>query len=126
MNNNTYWYEFRQNNSGGDFIVDDKVCHFLYIEADNFGKAVSIAESLGCYWNGVEKGIDCPCCGSRWSKWDNQPIDFDDNNSKSIEEYAQKMSSEYGWTYPDARIYYKNGDVKEIFSNMVSKPYIFD
>ena len=126
MNNNTYWYKFRQNNSGGNFIVDDKVCHFLYIETNNFSKAVSIAENLGCYWNGVEKGIDCPCCGDRWSKWDNQPIDFDDNNSKSIEEYAQKMSNKYGWTYPDARIYYKNGDVKEIFSNMVSKPYIFD
>ena len=126
MNNNTYWYEFKQNNSGGSFVVDDKVCHRIYIEAEDFREAVIIAESLGCYWNGVEKGIDCPCCGSRWSKWDNQPIDFDDNNSKSIAEYAQKMTNEYGWTYPDERIYYKNGDVKEIFSNMVSKPYIFD
>ena len=126
MNNSTYWYEFTQNNSGGSFVVDDKVCHRIYIEADNFGKAVSIAESLGCYWNGVEKGIDCPCCGDRWSKWNNHPISFEKNNSKSIEEYAQKMSNKYGWTYPDARIYYKNGDVKEIFSNMVSKSYIFD
>lgn len=126
MNNSTYWYEFKQNNSGGNFVVDDKVCHRIYIEAEDFREAVIIAESLGCYWNGVKKGIDCPCCGDRWSKWDNQPIDFDDNNSKSIEEYAQKMSNEYGWTYPDARIYYKNGDSKEIFSNMVSKPYIFD
>jgi hypothetical protein len=36
---------------------------------------------------------------------------------KSIEEYAQYLADEYGWTTPDIRIYYKNGDVKEIFSN---------
>ena len=49
MNNSTYWYEFTQNNSGGSFVVDDKVCHRIYIEAENFKEAVAIAESLGCY-----------------------------------------------------------------------------
>ena len=56
MNNSTYWYEFTQNNSGGDFVVDDKVCHRIYIEAGDFREAVIIAERLGCYWNGVKKG----------------------------------------------------------------------
>lgn len=36
---------------------------------------------------------------------------------KDIEEYAHYLSDEYGWTSPDARIYYKNGVVKEIFSS---------
>ena len=35
---------------------------------------------------------------------------------KNIEEYAQFMADSYGWTIPDARIYYKDGTVKEIFS----------
>ena len=43
MNNNTYWYEFNQNNSGGSFVVDDKVCHRIYIEAEDFREAVIIA-----------------------------------------------------------------------------------
>ena len=164
MNNSTYWYEFTQNNSGGSFVVDDKVCHRIYIEAEDFREAVIIAESLGCYWNGVEKGIDCPCCGDRWSKWDKAPIDLEEYNTKginvevydgiysdtkakwneryghyeiiecpkfvndygrtykgrikikNIEEYAQFMADSYSWTIPDARIYYKDGTVKEIFS----------
>ena len=34
---------------------------------------------------------------------------------KNIEEYAQFMADSYGWTAPDARIYYRDGTVKEIF-----------
>ena len=57
------WYCFKQNNSGGIFDVDDKVCHNLFIEAESFNNAVTKAEELGCYWDGVSKGMDCPCCG---------------------------------------------------------------
>jgi hypothetical protein len=35
----------------------------------------------------------------------------------SIEEYAQVMADLYGWTKPDIRIFYKNGEVKEIFKD---------
>lgn len=31
------FYLFSQNNSGGSFIVNDKVCHRLFIEADDGG-----------------------------------------------------------------------------------------
>ena len=34
----------------------------------------------------------------------------------NIEEYAQYLADEYGRTVPDVRIYYHNGDVKEIFN----------
>lgn len=43
------WYCFDQNNSGGYFDVDDKVCHRLFIEAESFDDAVEKAEELGCY-----------------------------------------------------------------------------
>ena len=35
---------------------------------------------------------------------------------KDIEEYAQYLADEYGWTVPDIRIYYKNGKVKDVYS----------
>ena len=158
------WYCFDQNNSGGSFDVDDKVCHRLFIEAESFYDAVKKAEELGCYWDGVSKGIDCPCCGDRWSRWNDRPVDIEKHNNKgykvgvfdgiyakaetkwdekyskyevieeptwqeqygireyigrirlhNIEEYAQFMAEKYGWTTPDARIYYYDGNVKEIF-----------
>jgi len=160
------WFEFKQNNSGGRFIVNDKVCNKLLIEAVSFNEAVRKAEELGCYWDGVSKGIDCSCCGDRWSKYDNKPVNIEKYKTEgygvsiygsilsdhktewnrkygkyetiknptfrkgystnavvysgsikfnNIEEYAQFMADEYGWTVPDIRIYYHNGSVKEIF-----------
>lgn len=152
------FYQFDQNNSGGRFVTDDKLCHRLFIEADTLSEALEKAEELGCYWNGVADGIDCSCCGDRWyepcsetkvptsykvggygyesrEKWMQKygkytvkeyprsvsgmfgsyyegKISFN-----SIEEYAQFLADEYGWTIPDIRFFYKNGDVKEIFSN---------
>ena len=152
------FYEIRQNNSGGYFNVDDKVCHRLFIEADGLREAIGKAEDLGCYWDGVAAGIDCSCCGDRWSEpWNTDGESFPKDykvtefgslskwykkcekyeiieephlNTDSmfklyegkirfnnIEEYAQYLADNYGWTTPDARIYYKNGEVKEIFKN---------
>ena len=34
---------------------------------------------------------------------------------QTIEEYAQIMANNYGWLKPDCRIFYKNGEIKEIF-----------
>ena len=165
----TKFYEISQNNSGGSFVVDDKLCHRLIIEAYSSDEANEIAESLGCYWDGVESGDDCPCCGDRWygsheiniqdqnkkwngfevSKWIKSEDDVDqvikemislypgatwlselkvdgDSFSKkisgrvklnNIEQYAQLMANQYGWTTPDYRIFYKDGTVKEIFLN---------
>lgn len=155
------FYLFKQNNSYGYFDVDDKVCHRLVIEAENEHDATLKAEELGCYWDGVVNGIDCPCCGDRWSgidylpdihrvrvyvydgykrdtvrEWDKKyrrygvveepkwidiwgvrkysgAVDFG-----GIEEYMQYLANEYGWTNPDARIYYSNGNVKEIFTKV--------
>lgn len=158
------FYEFNQNNSGGVFEVDDKVCHRLFIEANNVYEAINKAEELGVYFNGVSKGLDCSCCGDRWdepwgsvelNKWQQEgysvyTYDHYENPEKlweqkygkfkivespkweqkysikkyigkisfrDIEEYAQFLADEYGWTKPDARIFYKNGNIKEIFNN---------
>jgi hypothetical protein len=167
----TQFYEISQNNTGGSFITDDKLCHRLFIEAESSDEAVSIAEDLGCYWDGCDTGNDCPCCGDRWYRpWSSDGIDLEEMNTKwngyevnewvkesgretiiedfkskydgmtwlveptienkyssdrvsgrvrldNIEQYAQIVANLYGWTTPDARIFYKNGDVKEIFMN---------
>ena len=39
----------------------------------------------------------------------------------SIEQYATYIAEEYGWTSPDVRIFYKNGEVKEFESSEVKK-----
>ena len=33
----------------------------------------------------------------------------------NIESYAQYLADTYGWTSPDARIFYKDGTIKEVF-----------
>jgi hypothetical protein len=60
------FYVFNQNNSGGSFESNDKLCHRVIIEADNVDDAVRIAENMGIYFNGCDEGMDCPCCGDRW------------------------------------------------------------
>ena len=160
---NIMFYQFDQNNSYGRFDVDENVCHRLFIEADSLEEATDKAETLGCYWDGVENGIDCPCCGDRWYFGDEVDLEKYEINGytvtiydgiyedtvdkwyeaygkykvieepkfvkgyfdmkyegkitfKDIEEYAQFLANEYGWTTPDARIFYKDGTVKEIFT----------
>ena len=112
------WFLITQNNSGGSFRTTDKLCHRLYIEADNTDDAKAIAEDLGCYWNGCEAGIDCECCGDRWHEpWDEIefPVKYGDYVFDTIEDYAQHLYSTFmRWTQPDGRIFYSNGEVKEI------------
>lgn len=62
------FFEFTQNNSGGSFTVNEKLCHRLFIEAPTPNVANGIAEDLGIYFDGCDEGSDCPCCGDRWYK----------------------------------------------------------
>lgn len=63
-------YQFKQNNSGGHFIINDEVCPNVYITAKNSKEANEKAESIGIYFDGVIEGVDCPCCGDRWHRVD--------------------------------------------------------
>lgn len=62
------FYQFRQNNSGGSFDYDDRsgLSVNVYIEAGTADEANSRAEDLGIYFDGVDNGSDCSCCGDRW------------------------------------------------------------
>lgn len=85
----TKFYRFRQNNSGGSFDVDDErgIGVYVWVEACDIVHARSRAEGIGIYFDGVADGVDCECCGDRWSApWDdegmpsckiNEEYDFD-------------------------------------------------
>jgi hypothetical protein len=64
------FYTFDQNNSGGSFVHDPVagIGYRVIIEAASCDDAVNKAESIGLYWDGVEDGRDCSCCGDRWHK----------------------------------------------------------
>lgn len=117
----TKFYEFNQNNSGGSFDVDNDVCHRLFIEATNAEQANRIAQDLGVYFDGCDSGMDCDCCGDRWYEADEyNAIDLKEMSESykteltTIEDYAQLLADKYGWTTPDARVFYLSGQRTEI------------
>lgn len=79
------FYLYHQNNSGGDFLVNISVDISVIIEANNIYSANKIAKKHGIYFNGVERGIDCPCCGDRW---DDSPMVYDTLNEAIEDTYT--------------------------------------
>lgn len=117
-------FMFQQNNSGGIFEVNDKICHILYIEAHSYEEAREKATNMGVYFDGCDIGLDCSCCGDRWSDYADE-IDLTklsntyNRKFEKISDYAQYISDKYSWTTPDARIFYYDGTVTEIFTNKI-------
>ena len=66
MTDQAKYYHFRQNNSGGSFVINDRVAHHMVIQAYSAEDANSRALGLGIYFDGCETGEDCECCGDRW------------------------------------------------------------
>lgn len=102
------FYEFDQNNSGGRFIVNDKVTVSVFIEADSPEEANQKAQDIGIYFFGTDSGKDCECCGDRWRYARDYVNEIDYDNLK-------KYSSQ--WVEADqpyAIIYYKNGEVTKL------------
>lgn len=64
------FYQYRQNNSGGTFDVDEQsgISVVVIIEAVNAEGADQVAEYVGLYFDGSFTGHDCSCCGDRWAR----------------------------------------------------------
>lgn len=93
------FFEFSQNNTGGSFDVDDKLTHRVLIEADTAEEATAKAEELGMYWDGVENGMDCECCGDRWYRpWSDDgkvfPYRYGSMTRPEAESVAEKYNAE--------------------------------
>lgn len=107
------YFIFFQNNSGGSFNscrLDSDLSFINFIEAASPEDADERAMELGCYFDGVNDGRDCPCCGDRWSRADDE-IDL---GSKSIEEYATEMNKDFSWDNMPVKIFKMNGEIKII------------
>jgi hypothetical protein len=106
------FFTYNQNNSGGSFQIDDSVDAFVVIEADNYEQANDIAESKGIYFNGVDKDMDCECCGDRW-----HPMSGDNEGTTIPTLYGEPITKETlndSWFKKDTIIYYKNGTIERI------------
>lgn len=106
------FFTFNQNNSFGSFDYDEErgIVDYVIVEADSVEDAVKRAEKVGLYFDGCEKGVDCPCCGDRWyAPWD--------DGSENPEVYGENVLTEgvresfEGSKYSTA-IHYKDGTMK--------------
>lgn len=73
----TQFYKFNQNNSGGSFDIDDAqgIGPRIWIEANDEQHAMNRALDIGLYFDGVDAGTDCECCGDRWSEpWEHKDM----------------------------------------------------
>lgn len=85
------FYHYGQNNSGGSHIVNNKVAKNVYIEAENVEQANEIALSIGIYFDGCSKGMDCSCCGDRW----HAPY----SAIETPKEFIEELQSAYRYAY---------------------------
>lgn len=60
----TKFYTYDQNNSGGNWAKG--MPNYLIVEATSESDADRRAVDAGVYFNGVDEGYDCECCGDRW------------------------------------------------------------
>jgi hypothetical protein len=65
---NRPFFEYSQNNSGGGFDYDtnDGISVLVIIEAPDAETADFKARRIGIYFDGIDAGVDCDCCGDRW------------------------------------------------------------
>lgn len=93
---------FSQNNSGGsfDFEKERGITRYVIIEANSLDHAVEKAGRIGLYFDGVEKGIDCSCCGDRWY------IPFDDGADTPMiyGQPAESYAPSLDWLGPQNRL----------------------
>ena len=97
------FYNYNQNNSGGYFKEDKDrgIGKNVWIEADDVIQANAIAESIGLYWDGVDIGEDCSCCGDRWTKLN--------ENDKGQDEPDKE-----GYYSEDAYIHYADKRIEKV------------
>lgn len=71
--NSMKWFYYRQNNSGGYWCGPNHVV----VQAVNAAMADATAmEFADVYFDGCSTGLDCSCCGDRWSRaWDGEGTD---------------------------------------------------
>ena len=110
-----YFYLFSQNNSGGDWdLSHPNLGIYTYIEANSEEEAISRAEEVGMYFDGVAKGVDCDCCGDRWKrecKKIDPKISFDDSYEDALKWNVLKLAEQDLGVGQKSTLVYLNGKV---------------
>lgn len=121
------WFDFNQNNSRGvhdfeDLTYGRGISVHVIIEADSAEDANKRAEEIGLYFGRYKSGLDCECCGLRWTKesqgepGDDQPSIYGKPLSRDGNHfhYATKTSwAEAGC--PEGFVHYKDGTVLPVW-----------
>lgn len=102
------FYTFSQNNSGGSFDRSDVLGDYVIVEAENARRANQRAEELGIYFNGVDSGSDCECCGDRWYEVSEY------HGSASPEIYGEAPEKALGGLRQKVVIHFANGEQRTI------------
>lgn len=105
----SFFYHYSQNNSFGIFdrYPDKGVGTDVIIEAYSAESANKRAKKIGIYFDGVEKDIDCPCCGDRWND-----VDEDDRTIKPAINGKALTDIESGYSREEVYIHYLNGNIE--------------
>lgn len=114
------FYYFRQNNSGGSFVYNDKLTHHVVIEAQSHTVANALAEDMGIYFDGVENDRDCPCCGDRWdaaSESDGKPEPMVYSTPVSQAHNNDYMMRFMDKDQPEIRVHYLDGRVEDYWKD---------
>lgn len=100
------FFNFRQNNSGGSFVIDPDrgIGPQVWVEADDSEHANYRARRLGIYFDGVAGGTDCSCCGDRWSEvW------------RDEREESPKIEAEWDYNWHDTvYIHHADGTIEHV------------
>lgn len=105
------FYKFRQNNTYGQRqTVEGVLGYAVYVQAYTAASANEIAQGLGIYFDGCASGLDCECCGDRWSRADEgegeeAPLMY----GEPLEEAAKKRF----WSNLPVYVHYRDGRVVE-------------
>lgn len=104
-----FFYHYPQNNSFGIFdrYPDKGIGPDIIIEAYSAESANKRAKKIGIYFNGVEKGVDCPCCGDRWYE-----VDEDDRTIKPTINGKALTDIESGYSREEVYIHYIDGRIE--------------
>lgn len=109
------FFEFRQNNSGGGFNIDESagISVIVIVEADNANQANSKAEDIGLYFDGYG---DCSCCGNRWySQWhDAEGHKVPSHYGEPIQDVDFGTGYNFKWnkTGPEAYVHFADGTIQ--------------
>lgn len=108
------FYEYRQNNSGGGFVFakTSGISVYVIVEANSLDEANERAEGIGLYFDGVDNGHDCSCCGDRWSEPWKRGTERPEISGKPVDLFQPTYGKWAPEGFPEVFVHFRNGLVE--------------